>query len=115
MADPRIIFHVISKPYHNRGSEISADTVPGPSFGFGSAPQGVWDRRSLVKGPLGFPPRESDGCFFKLGVLFVNGLIIRAPLFGVYIRWPRYLETPRSVMHGIYSGGSLSTNPCWCI
>ena len=36
------------------------------------------------------------GCFYKLGVPFVGVLITKALLFGVYVRAPDFLETPKS-------------------
>ena len=41
-----------------------------------------------------FMDLKSNGCFYKLGVLFVAVCLIRAVLFGVYIRAPDFWNLP---------------------
>ena len=43
-------------------------------------------------GARGGTQRHCFGCFFKLGVLFVGVLIIRALLFGVYMGTPDFCK-----------------------
>ena len=44
----------------------------------------------LISGRFRADPCKNYGCFYKLGVLFADVLVIRALLFGVYSLAPTY-------------------------
>ena len=56
----------------------------------------VWYR--MVSYSIGLAVKEV-GCFRKLGVLFAGVLVMRALLFGVYIRAPDFRQLPFSLSY----------------